>query len=169
MASTYEPIATTTLGTAASSFTFSSIPATYTDLKLVFVGTCTSTTHSTYIRFNSVSTGGLYSQTYIYADGTSVLTSRYASQNQISNDGYALEISATIPELIEIDIFSYAGSTNKTFLSRVSQNRNGSGATGATVGLFRSTSAITSITLTSDFFATFAIGTTATLYGIKAA
>ena len=169
MAVTYEPIATTTLGSAASSITFSSIPSTYTDLRLVFVGTATSTTFTTYIRFNGVSTGTLYSQTYLKGDGSTAGTGRYSNQNQISNDGYANEISATIPELIEIDIFSYAGSTNKTFLSRVSQDRNGSGATGATVGLFRSTSAISSITLTSDFTATFATGTTATLYGIKAA
>jgi hypothetical protein len=37
MATTYEKIATTTLGTAAATFTFSSIPATYTDLRLVVV------------------------------------------------------------------------------------------------------------------------------------
>jgi hypothetical protein len=41
MATTYEPIATTTLGTAAAFITFSSIPATYTDLRLVVnVQTC---------------------------------------------------------------------------------------------------------------------------------
>jgi hypothetical protein len=32
MPATYEPIATTTLGTAAATITFSSIPATYSDL-----------------------------------------------------------------------------------------------------------------------------------------
>jgi hypothetical protein len=35
MASTYEPIATTTLGTATASVTFSSISGAYTDLVLV--------------------------------------------------------------------------------------------------------------------------------------
>ena len=35
MATTYEPIATTTLGSAAASITFSSIAGTYTDLRLV--------------------------------------------------------------------------------------------------------------------------------------
>ena len=37
MPATYEPIATTTLGSAATNITFSSIPATYTDLRLVLV------------------------------------------------------------------------------------------------------------------------------------
>jgi hypothetical protein len=37
MAKTYEPIATTTLGSAAASITFSSIPATYTDLNNCFI------------------------------------------------------------------------------------------------------------------------------------
>jgi glycosyltransferase involved in cell wall biosynthesis len=42
MPATYEPIATTTLGSAAASITFSSIPATYTDLRLVIVGNLSS-------------------------------------------------------------------------------------------------------------------------------
>ena len=36
-AATYEPIATTTLGSAASTITFSSISGSYTDLILVFL------------------------------------------------------------------------------------------------------------------------------------
>ena len=38
MASTYEKIATTTLGSATASYTFSSISGTYTDLILILVG-----------------------------------------------------------------------------------------------------------------------------------
>ena len=37
MASTYTPIATTTFASTATSYTFSSIPTTYTDLVLVAV------------------------------------------------------------------------------------------------------------------------------------
>jgi hypothetical protein len=41
---TYEAIATQTLGSAAASVTFSSIPGTYTDLVLVVAGTLTTGT-----------------------------------------------------------------------------------------------------------------------------
>ena len=51
MPATYEPIATTTLGSAAASITFSSIAGTYTDLRLVMVGT-TSASDWAFVRFN---------------------------------------------------------------------------------------------------------------------
>ena len=63
MASTYEPIATTTLGSAASSITFSSIPATYTDLRLVLVHTPSASTGNAQMQFNS-DTATNYSYTY---------------------------------------------------------------------------------------------------------
>jgi len=61
---------------------------------------------------------------------------------------------------------SYAGSTNKTVLSEAANDKNGSGIVNRLVGLWRNTSAITSITGTT--FAGTLTGT-ATLYGIKAA
>jgi hypothetical protein len=64
------------------------------------------------------------------------------------------------------NIFSYAGSTNKTCLIESSEDKNGSGSTVRTVGLWRDTSAITSIEVLMSS-STFATGTIATLYGIK--
>jgi hypothetical protein len=66
-----------------------------------------------------------------------------------------------------LDLFSYAGSTFKTgFLSGANDN-NGSGDVDQAVGLYRSTSAISSITLSNQASLLFDVGTTATLYGIK--
>jgi hypothetical protein len=64
-----------------------------------------------------------------------------------------------------MDFFSYAGSTNKTVLIEISQDYNGSGVVQRSVALFRDTAAITRLDLTA-VGTTFAIGTTATLYGI---
>jgi len=61
MPATYEPIATTTLGSAAATITFSSIPATYTDLVIVFAGTATANLNPL-MSFNSDS-GTNYSTT----------------------------------------------------------------------------------------------------------
>ena len=165
MASTYEPIATTTLGSAASSITFSSIASTWTDLRVVFVGTAT-TAGALRCQFNS-DTATNYSITLLYGDGSAAASMNITSQTYM-NLSWARQIQTSIPMLATLDIFSYAGSTYKTALSQLSNDNNGSGATASTVGLWRSTSAITSINLFMSG-TTFQAGTTATLYGIKSA
>ncbi len=154
---TYEPIATQTLGSAAASITFSSIPGTYTDLRLVFVGTLSSGNATTGWRANSDSATN-YSETYIGGDGTSAFSGR----NTNSTFGFA-GVTDTNQSMTTVDVFSYAGSTYKTALSDsvpVAQYVL------RRVQLWRSTAAITSFTyLTTS--GTFTAGTTATLYGIK--
>ena len=164
MAATYEPIATTTLGSAASSITFSSIPATYTDLRVVL--TCADTTIFPQVRFNSDS-GTNYSWTYVAGTGSAAQSGRFTSQTEFYNN---ISGSSTVPFLTTYDIFSYAGSTYKTMLWTENNDKNGSGVVSPKVGLWRSTSAINTIALRADIYGTtFGAGTTATLYGIKAA
>lgn len=165
MPATYEPIATTTLSSAASSITFSSIASSWTDLKLIIVATASTAAPDIIIRFNN-DTGTNYSRTNLIGTGSSAISNRYSSTANLELDYTGL--STSIPSLYEIDIFSYAGSTYKTLLCRTSEDRNGSGDTFANVGLWRSTSAITSIKLELSAY-NYAAGTTATLYGIKAA
>jgi hypothetical protein len=168
MPTTYEPIATTTLGTAASSITFSSITSAYTDLRLVVVargGSGTGTDFELNLNFNS-DTGSNYSWTQLYGTGSAAASTRASSQTY----AYCGPITgptatAGIWSLSTIDIFSYAGSTFKTLLTTSSNDQNGSGLVNRSVPLWRSTSAITSIAMTTN--TTFAAGTTATLYGIK--
>jgi hypothetical protein len=71
--------------------------------------------------------------------------------------------------MAKVSIFNYAGSTNKTFLVENAADQNGSGDFTAVVGLWRSTSAITAVNLIMGGTAQYKTGTTATLYGIKAA
>lgn len=166
MPATYEPIATNTLGSAAASITFSSIASTYTDLRVVIVATGSAASIGQ-LRFNGVSTGGTYSSTYLYGNGTSVLSSNRTSRNG-GIDFFEGSISTTIPTFSTIDIFSYAGSTYKTCLITGSLDQNGSGQTERIVGLWSSTAAITTVALVGNGM-NWAAGTTATLYGIKAA
>jgi hypothetical protein len=164
MASTYEPIATTTLGTAASSITFSSIPATYTDLRVVFVGYAGSGTYANFrVTFNS-DNGSNYSRTTLGGNGST--TSSYASTSQAYIDLGLANLSNSLPSMHTIDVFSYAGSTNKTILLNSSMDFNGSGAEEVLVGLWRSTSAINTLKIATSAN-TYIAGTTATLYGIK--
>ena len=160
---TYTPIATTTLGSAAASITFSSIPSTYTDLRLVL--TCTTTANANICVQVNNDTATNYSRTYLTAQGSGASSGGNNSLAYVPIN--TANTSSTIPGLFSIDFFSYAGSTNKTFLANAFYDLNGSGEVCATVGLWRNTAAITSVTVeVSTYSTTFGAGTIATLWGI---
>jgi len=165
MPATYEPIQSYTLGSAAATITFSSIPATYTDLRLILIGT-TSASGTMRLRFNS-DTATNYSYTDLTGNGSTAASSRGTSTTNINiTTGLVSGSSTTIPVVSFVDIFSYAGSTFKTCLISASQDYNGTGTTMQEVGLYRSTTAISTINLLLST-GNYSIGTTATLYGIK--
>lgn len=162
MASTYTPIATTTLGSAAASITFNSL-GSYTDIRVVVVGTTASNGQDFSIRFNGDS-GSNYSWTILQGNGSSAISARG------SNTTYGFLIgssSNTTPTMATADIQSYAGSPYKTVISRGGDV--GNGYVQAVVSTWRNTAAITSITILSAGGANLSTGTTATIYGIKAA
>lgn len=166
MALTYEPIATTTLGSAASSITFSSIPSTYTDLRIVFWSSTGSTDNTVGFRFNS-DTGSNYSNTTLAGNGSSASSFRNTSttwMQEIMGGGLTDGMMATA------DILNYANTTtNKTAIGRPERTTSSLRSTCAVVGLWRSTAAITSVTILTGSAATLPIGSIATIYGIKAA
>ena len=162
---TYEKIATTTLGSATNTITFSSIAATYTDLRLVFTHTTTLAGRSAYLQFNS-DTGANYSFTTLQGSGTAAASQRNTGESYIFIDDFTMDgTDTTIPNFSAIDIFSYAGSTYKTLLCSVSANHDTTGGLINIVGLWRSTAVITTINLITNS-STFKVGTSATLYGI---
>jgi hypothetical protein len=165
MPTTYDSIATTTLTGAQSTITFSSIPGTYTDLRVVLVSTYSSGGTDSYYRLNS-DNGSNYSTTCINSEGTSVDTLR-SSSTVIYWSLWQSYTSDTLPMLLTADIFSYAGTTFKGTLNTSSSSFS-AGNVSTTVGVWRDTSAITSITLLQGG-GNFVAGTIATLYGIKAA
>lgn len=170
MPATYEPIATTTVSSTANTIVFNSIPNTFSDIRLVLVGTGNTAGLNVFYRFNG-DTASNYSSTHLWGDGTSGGSARATGQTYIYAN-YAGNLNTTIPTLWTMDLFSYAGSTNKSALLTSSQDLNGSGNVTRDVGLWRSTAAITSITIwvgSANLANGFTAGTTATLYGIKAA
>ena len=162
MPKTYEPIATTTLGSASATVTFSSIPGTYTDLILVWTGTLTSGTSVWGLQYNS-DTAANYSWTSLRGDGSAASSARDTGSTRI-NCGWIGTSQTT--ELVHIMNYSNA-TTNKTNISR-NNSTAASTYVAANVGLWRSTSAINSVTARTDS-STFATGCIFTLYGIKAA
>ncbi len=159
MAATYEPIATTTLGSTSAQVDFTSIPSTYTDLILISNTIGTATFYS--LRLNADSTA-LYSRTRLVGNGTSATSSRQSGQTEIIIDG----LNSTNWSMSTIQFMNYSNTTtNKTVLVRTAFP---STDTAAIVGLYRSTAAISSIRLFMNSNS-FAVGSTFTLYGIKAA
>jgi hypothetical protein len=168
MPSTYTPIATTTLGSAASSVTFSSISGTYTDLVLVAASVLNaSSTNSVFLRFNSDSATN-YSSTFLEGNGTSA-TSNRVSNRTVIDSGYNVGLSTTSVGQVIFNIMNYANTTTfKTVISRFAQASGAAPGTSATVSLWRKTpEAITSIEVRCDV--NFSIGSTFTLYGVKSA
>jgi hypothetical protein len=169
MASTYDLISSQTLSSATATVTFSSILSTYTDLRLITTVTATTGGNDLYVRLNADSSAS-YSSTYLTGNGTTA-TSFYSSGGIYGTSidpCYLVGLSSTIPQFFDFNIFNYAGSTYKTVLAIASQDQNGSGLIGNQVTLYRSTTAISSITI-SAISDTFKIGSTFNLYGIKAA
>lgn len=163
MAITYEPISTTTLGSAAASVTFSSISGSYTDLVLIAAHQNASQSGvRVQVGNGSVDTGSNYSITYLLGDGSSATSGR--ASNDTSFD-FAFVAANSESNLI-INIMNYANTTTyKTFITR--NNGAAQGVT-ARVGLWRSTSAINEIKLAPST-GNFNSGSTFTLYGIKSA
>ncbi len=162
MPATYENIATTTLTSAQSSVTFTSISGSYTDIVLVWSGTLTTGTSVWGLQYNS-DTGSNYSWTSLRGDGSSATSARDSNSTRILCGWIG---SAQTAEVVQIMNYSNT-TTNKTNVSR-NNSTVASTYVSANVGLWRSTSAITSITVKTDS-STFTSGSTFTLYGIKAA
>jgi len=159
---TYTLIASNTLGSAASSVTFSSIPSTYTDLILVTnVSASSAGTFSSTLRFNSDNASN-YSDTRIIGSGTAASSNRDSSQTEM----YPANITNGIGTVIH-QIMDYSNaSTSKTVLSRgISADYQ----VWANVGLWRKTPEIITSILLSVSGSNFASGSTFRLYGIEAA
>jgi hypothetical protein len=158
VASTYEPIASASVS-AVSTTTLSSIPSTYTDLILV-AHLSSASDPALYYRVNS-DTGNNYSSTRITGNGSAASSGRDSNQTSARFTNVSMESNRGV---FILHLMSYAN-TNvyKTFLSSAAQP--GTGVV-RVVSLWRSTSAISSITLLPGASN---ISGDISLYGIKAA
>lgn len=167
MAATYEPIATTTLGSTTTDYTFSSIPSTYTDLILVadMADSNTGADQRMLVRVNG-DTGSNYSTTTLYGNGSSATSTRNSNRTFLDNESGASN-SITSGSANIYHFMNYSNTTTyKTVLYRQNNLVNTYGAS-ALVGLWRNTSAISSITIFC--IGSLVVGSTFTLYGVKAA
>ena len=157
---TYTALATVTLGSSASSVTFSSIPATYRDLILVANGTIGLSSDNVILRFNSDS-GSNYSNVVMVGFGTSSVESAASTTTSI--------VRATAGNIQSTNIWNImdysATDKHKTVLSR--SGTNSSTSVSAAAERWANTAAITSIYVAA-LSTTLSAGHTFSLYGVIA-
>jgi len=176
----YESIATSTLGSAQSTVTFSSIPQTYKHLQVritnrsEFVrGSGNTLGVSTYLRVGN--SGTIYSANYTwgstFGDGSSASSEHYGTQNimVVANNSMPAANSTTgIFGSTIVDILDYTSTNkNKTFryLSGFDQNGTNGRISFASSLYYGTPNAITDLQFTAD--GNFAANSTFALYGIK--
>jgi hypothetical protein len=170
MPSTYEPIATTTLGSSTANIDFTSIPSTYTDLVVVgLLKTATATGNATYMRFNG-DTGSNYSATDLSGTGTATVTTRFANQTWIRLNYYSdPNTSLFTPFLLNIMNYSNTTSHKNTISNFARADSAGQIGFDYMAGLWRSSAQINQITVFIENSTNLAAGSSITLYGVKAA
>jgi hypothetical protein len=155
---TYVALHTNTVtGSAVGNYTYSSIPATYTDLICVIAGNASSI-DDVAIQLNG-DTATNYSITSMYGNGSSVTSTRTSTQSSMTIGGLS-SVQGT-------SIFQFMNYSNATTYKTVLSRADASDWVAYTkVGLWRSTAAINSIKFIHS--GNFAVGTTFNIYGIKA-
>ena len=163
-ANSYESIATTTVGSGGTStITFSSIPSTYQHLQIRYIDTTSTAYQNLFFRCNS-DTASNYQAHRLFGTGSSV--SSDTDQTTYMNMGRSGYDSSSFAAGV-VDVLDYADTNKyKTFRTLYGTDGNGAGAIFFSSGNWRSTSAISTITITSaagnfNQYSSFA------LYGIK--
>ena len=169
MANTFVKIATVSLGSAAATISFTSIPGTYTDLLIMgsLRNSAADTNTDTVLTFNSNTAN--YSARRLAGNGSSA-----SSDTQGATNGYYFALTgegtnwtASTFSNGSIYIPNYTSSNNKSISTDAVAENNGTAASAQlAAGLWSNSAAITSITLTSGN-GNFVQYSTATLYGIK--
>ena len=174
MATTYTLISSSTLGSTASTFTFSSIPSTYTDLVVRLSARCTYSGNAypnyLYTRFNSDTTTK-YGEILLFGqDGTvySSINSNTTFSQMLTENSDAS--TANTFSNVEFYIPNYLSTATKPFSNFGIAENNASTAQIVGVGAsqYRGTSAISSITFSMSAGAgSFMANSSFYLYGIK--
>jgi hypothetical protein len=171
------PIATVTVGSGgASSIEFASVPQSYEHLQIRGLGrsTIADTNDFAIIKFNSDS-GANYTYHYLRGDGTSASAqgSGYGTSDYLRSAGFISGANATAQVFgtTIIDILDYSNTnklkTIRTLTGKDANSNNADGRVYLFSMLWGSTSAITTITLTTQ--TNWAQYSSFALYGIKRA
>jgi hypothetical protein len=159
---TYIPLATLTLTATDSEIVFSSIPATYRDLILVFQGR-TSGGGNLHARFNSDS-GSNYSVVRAGGNGSTTVSSTSSFTNAEFSMTVQMDSTTLTQNITQIMDYS-ATDKQKTYLTRMDRANAG---TEMLAGRWANTaSAINQIQIFTSNSSTFSVGSTFSLFGVN--
>ena len=159
---TYTLISSVTVGAGgAANITFSSIPATYTDLVILY-STRAEVSGTNWINM-TLGAGGSYSTRYLYGTGSVVNTG-----TGVFAVNEAADYTADTFANGEIYISNYLSNTTKSVMANSVSERNSSSAEANLGALtWSGTSAVSTIVLTTDGATDWAEHSTMDLYGIS--
>jgi len=170
----YDPSATffiqrVTATGGETSLNFSSIPSTYKHLQVRWIAkTSRAGTYGYFaVRFNSDSTA-VYTRHRLYGDGSTVTaTGDFGlTESEITYGASGSTANASTYGAGVLDLHDYSSTTKfKTYRSLDGYDNNGSGTVDLCSGLWRSTSAVTSVNLVMTS-GSFSAGSTFALYGM---
>lgn len=162
MPTTYEPIATNTLSAITTSVTFSSIPATYTDLVLVVDYIASGGAVYSNVVVNNLSTG-IYARTEMLSSGGGAFSQKLNNETNLYTSIFATVANSAL----QLFNFSNYANTNvfKTALFRGGSVQSN---VSASSHIIRTTAAINQLKVETAGNS-YAVGSIFTLYGIKAA
>lgn len=155
-------LANVTLGSTASSITFSSVSGSYRDLFFVFTSPTQSNQVRPLIRLNSDSNSANYSQVRMVGNGSSASGATY------SNSGFdpvGFFSSYNDPFTIIFNVMDYSATDkHKTVLFRADGSTQ---AAIADAGRWANTAAVTTVTFQIAGASPFPVGTSVALYGVS--
>jgi hypothetical protein len=163
--SSYIPIASQTLGSSASSVTFSSIPTTLNgktlrDLVLVSSYTVFGIA-SCFIRLNS-DTGSNYSSVYAVGTGSSAMSGGYGNNRLDIDSDNSTQSTDRVQTIVQFFDFAQTNKHKSVLLRKDNPTSRG---TLMQASRWANTNAITSILISSD--SSYLAGSTFSLYGIE--
>jgi len=162
MAITYTAIANTTLGSNTNIIQISSIPSTFTDLRVTF-SVATTVAAAAQFTINGITSGNAYAQQIFSAYGTGKLVTRLDGVNNFQLNRRA-NTTTSLDTTLQgwVDIFSYASFT--PYKQIISFSGQSSTLVERSVGQFQSISAVNSVELRTP--SNFLAGSRMAIYGI---
>ena len=161
--SSYNAIGTVTLSSGQTQVTFPNIPQIYTDLVVVVEGAGSTGGDLKFTLNGDAATN--YSTTWFSGDGSTATSLRHNNYAYAEADRWE-SVTTTLGATMHIlDVMNYSNST--TFKTTLIRSNSAAAGTSALVSLYRSTAAITSMTLFLSG-GTFSTGSTFSLYGVGA-